>query len=543
MSYTNLTANGIEIQKGFLDKLNLVNDLDVSDNPIVLDTFIDDLYERVGPFLIGISLNDNNLHEFDMVDVSLKDLNELVELNIAKNSLKKIKSTLTIRFKNMEKLNISNNKVEGLCRPNLDIVELFPNINLIDASRNKIETLQERCFKGLSRLQKLDLRGNLLAYVSRKSFYGPPQLVETLTNRPYFCCIIPAKIVTCEPSMISDTLSSCQHLLAHTSLQYFVWVVGCLAFFGNIIVIIQNCYLNNTQGKVHILLINNLAMSDLVMSIYLFIIAFANSNYNNNQYGQRSEEWLRNPLCVLSCILVTTSSLVSVFLMLIISVDRFIVIALVFKAEKLSMLATRVITGIIWLACFTFALVPASFSIDKPGHNRLYTYNSMCMPSNYENYLYRIWMIIYIFLTIIGWIITCTLYVGIFISVYKTRKAAGKIIPKESKILAMRLCVILITDLISWVPYYAVNNFGFITSRGVDVITLQFVGIFALPINSAVNPFLYTITGRAVFKRLFILPATCLTKFIRKPKSQAQPTRSKVLILSTIYNTHEDDYE
>ncbi|EDV19960.1 uncharacterized protein TRIADDRAFT_61533 [Trichoplax adhaerens] len=103
MSYTNLIANGIDVQKDFLDKLNLVNDLDVSDNPIILNTFVRDLYERVGPFLIGIhlnkcnisaipekafafdylrvlSLNGNNLREFDMFDVSGNDLNLITEL-------------------------------------------------------------------------------------------------------------------------------------------------------------------------------------------------------------------------------------------------------------------------------------------------------------------------------------------------------------------------------------------------------------------------------------------------------------------------------
>ncbi|EDV19958.1 uncharacterized protein TRIADDRAFT_61531 [Trichoplax adhaerens] len=76
MSYTNLIANGIDLQKDFLDKLNLVNDLklagnnwpgilegmaaiinlklDISDNPVILDTFIRDLYDRVGQFLIGM---------------------------------------------------------------------------------------------------------------------------------------------------------------------------------------------------------------------------------------------------------------------------------------------------------------------------------------------------------------------------------------------------------------------------------------------------------------------------------------------------------
>ncbi|EDV19959.1 uncharacterized protein TRIADDRAFT_32658, partial [Trichoplax adhaerens] len=354
-----------------------------------------------------------------------------------------------------------------------------------------------------------------------------------------FCCMIPAKIVTCEPSVSSDTLSSCQHLLAHVSMQSFVWVVGCLAFLGNILVIIQNCCIGNSAKKVHVLLINNLAMSDFLMSIYLFIIAFANSTYSSQeQYGLQSENWLRNPLCVISCILVTTSSLVSVFLMLIISADRFIVIVYLLKAKKLSISATRVITCITWLVCFLFALIPALLSINQPGELRLYTYNSICMPSNYENPSYRIWMITYIASTIFAWIITFSLYIAMFISFRKTRKAARKSANKENKVLALRLSIILLTNLISWVPYYAVNNFGFVTSKGVNVITLQFIGIFALPINSALNPFLYTITSKAVIKRLFIHPVTCLAGLCSKPKNRNRSSRiglcsSRVFVINS----------
>ncbi|RDD37223.1 G-protein coupled receptor GRL101-like protein [Trichoplax sp. H2] len=590
ISYTNLIANGIDLQKDFLDKLNLVNDLklagnnwpgilegmaaiinlklDISDNPVILDTFIRDLYDRVGQFLIGIqlnkcnistiptkaftfddlrvlSLNDNNLREFDMFDVSGKDVNVLTELSVANNKLKGIKSSLLIRYVYLKKLNISGNQIVGICGANLDIVELFPNIREIDASGNNIEKLKERCFKGLSNLQKLDLRMNLLAYISRESFFGPPQLVETLTNRPYFCCMIPAKIVTCEPSMMSDTLSSCRHLLAHISLQSFVWVVGCLAFFGNIMVMLYNHYTKDTLGKAYILLINNLAVSDFIMSIYLFIIAFANSVYSSqDQYGQRSEDWLENPLCILSCILVTTSSLVSVFLMMIISIDRFIIIIYSNKRKQLSMAATRAIISSTWLASFLFVLIPALYSINQPGHLRLYTYNSMCMPSNYENPSYRLWMITYIVITIIAWIITCSLYIAAFISIRNTHKAARRSVTNENKVLAIRLSIILLTDLICWLPYYVVNNFGFVTSKGVDVITLQFVGIFALPINSALNPFLYTITSTTVFKGLFIHPINKSTSFTNKPQKRGQKRlwrvpSSKVLTVEQV-DSHDD---
>ncbi|EDV21461.1 uncharacterized protein TRIADDRAFT_30238 [Trichoplax adhaerens] len=323
--------------------------------------------------------------------------------------------------------------------------------------------------------------------------------------------------------MISDTLSSCQHLLAHVSLQFFIWLVGILAFWGNIFVIVRNLRIiraekrNHKDDNVNLFLINNLAISDFIMSIYLFIIGFANLVYSNQGlYGIRSEKWLRHPLCAVSCTLMTTSSIVSVFLMVVISIDRFITIVYGLEGKKLSRFYSRLIIGIIWLGGFTFALIPSLFSINQPGNKRLYTFNSMCMPSNYENPDYRVWMIAYIVSTIIAWIITCSLYIRLFIYIRDTGKAVTqatnrKAKARKDKMIALRLFIILITDLISWVPYYIVNFAGFASSDGVDVITLQFIGIFALPINSALNPYLYTFTSTAVIKGLFIRPATRVT--------------------------------
>ncbi|EDV21542.1 expressed hypothetical protein [Trichoplax adhaerens] len=570
------------MKKDFLDKLNLINDLklagnewnadikemaaitnlklDVSENPITLDTLMKDLSDLVGPFLVGIHLNNcnissipqkafafdslrilsldgNSICEFDMVDISNKDENILTDLSLSNNKLEKIYSSLSIRYGNLKKLNISGNIIEELCYQ--AIAKLFPNVREIDASRNKISTLQERCFRGLSSLQKLDLRKNWLGEVSRESFYGPSKLVEILTNRPYFCCIIPAKILSCKPSMISDTLSSCQHLLAHISLQFFIWLVGILAFLGNIFVIVRNLRIirakkKNKADKVNLFLINNLAISDFIMSIYLFIIGFANLVYSNQGlYGIRSEKWLRHPLCAVSCTLMTTSSIVSVFLMVVISIDRFITIVYGLEGKKLSRFYSRLIIGIIWLGGFTFALIPSLFSINQPGNKRLYTFNSMCMPSNYENPDYRVWMIAYIVSTIIAWIITCSLYIRLFIYIRDTGKAVTqatnrKAKARKDKMIALRLFIILITDLISWVPYYIVNFAGFASSDGVDVITLQFIGIFALPINSALNPYLYTLTSAAVIKGLFIRPATGATYTIRKKRTTKRRKQIKL---------------
>ncbi|RDD36304.1 G-protein coupled receptor GRL101-like protein [Trichoplax sp. H2] len=304
--------------------------------------------------------------------------------------------------------------------------------------------------------------------------------------------------------MNSEILSSCQRLLAHFSLQAFIWIVGSLALIGNIVVLLQNYATNQGKKKsVPICLINNLAISDLLMGLYLLIIAIADIMYSTITYGTDSESWLSHPVCYIACGLVAMSSLTSVLIMIVISVDRYICIVYPFSTRKLTLQKAMTVMGFMWSLGIAFSAVPTIFSIDQPGYLRLYTYNSMCMPNNYQNLYYMIWMISYLLITVIAWIIMIVLYACIFIAVRKSSKGIRKSSTNDNKVLAIRLSLILLSDLICWLPYYYINLSGFIQTGRVDLIALQFIGILTLPINSAVNPFLYTITNIEVLQKTF----------------------------------------
>ena len=96
------------------------------------------------------------------------------------------------------------------------------------------------------------------------------------------------------------------------------------------------------------------------------------------------------------------------------------------------------------------------------------------------------------------------LYTCCFAKVEKSRRMAHRTNTRDNKLIALRLSLLLITDLVSWLPFcYVTFNALFSNqNRKVDAITLQFVGIFALPLNAALNPFLYTATNISVLKKM-----------------------------------------
>ncbi|EDV19372.1 uncharacterized protein TRIADDRAFT_3740, partial [Trichoplax adhaerens] len=285
---------------------------------------------------------------------------------------------------------------------------------------------------------------------------------------------------------------TCSNILSHLSLKLFVWIIGILALFGNLTVLYINLYkIKQRTEPVPMLLITNLAVSDLMMAGYMLIIGSADLTYHDI-YAFNAEVWLRSFTCVLACFLCCTASLMSVLMMITISFDRYIYIAFPYSAKRLSPQHAKVIILIQWMICFVFVGLPVAYSYKADGDLRIYEYTSICMASNFRNFHFRVWIIGYLTITLICWLTTCLMYSHMFIAIHNTSRAATSRAHDGGKRIAMRLFAIVITDLISWVPYYAYMIQVMIDPTDSGSVVLQFAIIVALPINSAINPYLYT---------------------------------------------------
>ncbi|RDD37483.1 G-protein coupled receptor GRL101-like protein [Trichoplax sp. H2] len=511
-----------------------------------------------------IDISYNQLETIDITDLAETYRDSLENLQLSGNALQNLTFSKAVQYQVITTLlqiilgiyliitfQISVNSVWEI------IFHLFRSCK--DIRNNQIDKLTSRCFKGLIELKIIqlvlrlvaityDIRnalGNHLAYLTPVSFYGPPLLLTVITEREYLCCMVPAKVRICQPSMYSDTLSSCYRLLAHITLQTFIWIVGGLALLGNVLVLIQNYHLSKRKRKsVPTFLVSNLAVSDLIMSLYLMIIAIADLMFTRGDYGIKSETWLSHPACLIACFFVTLSSLTSVFIMIIISTDRYICIVYPFSTKRMTVGRAKIALGVLWSFSIIFSAVPVLFSIQQPGYLRIYKYSSMCMPNNYQNFYFKIWMISYLAMTFMAWIIMIILYVRIFFAVKESSKNIRKSSTTDNKALAVRLALILVSDLVTWVPYYYISVAGLLKDGQVDTVALQFIATFVLPLNSAINPYLYTLTSveviRLIFKRR---PETGVTStFTRTQKVDINSIyEKKVVQMETFVNEISDD--
>ncbi|EDV27865.1 uncharacterized protein TRIADDRAFT_21318 [Trichoplax adhaerens] len=327
-----------------------------------------------------------------------------------------------------------------------------------------------------------------------------PISVIRASSRAYLCCTVPAKITACTPVPDLDSASSCENILAHTSLQLAVWVMGITAFVGNILVMFKiRANKDRKTSKATDLVFNSLALSDFLMSIYLFIIAVGDIIYRD-RYAQYAEEWLSSPACVIASFLVCTSSLMSVSMMLFIAIDRYSLVVNPFSSDgRYKRTKTSLLIG--WLLTCIFVGVPIIMGINETGDMRLYQFSSICSPSNLDNTFYSGWIAVFVALQIICWISTVIIYLFLLMTVGKSQRSVRSNARSRNYAIAIRISLILITDLVAWLPIYAISVIALINGT-INIFVLQFAVILAIPLNSAINPYIYTATGTACFLRL-----------------------------------------
>ena len=123
------------------------------------------------------------------------------------------------------------------------------------------------------------------------------------------------------------------------------------------------------------------------------------------------------------------------------------------------------------------------------------TYNVI---SSFQPGMYFMYFGIAIFtaLNSICFIVTCVCYTGIFLSSIQTAKKARRARDsKQERKMATKMAAIVLTDLSCWAPIIILS---ILVQSGRHVVTPRvytWIVTFVLPINSAINPFLYTLAA------------------------------------------------
>lgn len=403
----------------------------------------------------------------------------------------------------MTHLNLSGLCIEHLPNESFSGLE---SVQTIDLSHNDLIQISIGAFIGIGNLTRLDIRENSIGQIS-ESLLEDMHVGTVLTDASRICCALnrsdSSRIEYCSP--LPDQFSSCDDLMANIPLQLLIWVVGISSLIGNMFVIIWR--LQKYSTRVSDLLILNLSASDTLMGIYLCIIASFDTYYRGVYY-QNAEAWLSGLVCKFAGILNLLSSEVSVFMLLIISIDRCLAIVFTFKSLTINLSKAKRIVGIGWIIMLILCIIPLLLTKQFDG---FYNSNGVCMIFSVEytqidvntrlsvtetGQLFTDGILIFNFL---AFVVITIAYMLIF---YKVQSVA-----KETSILrstkktnteitiARKLVLILVTDFICWMPIILVQFVSRVSDVTMPANVSAWLAIFVLPLNSALNPFLFTVSA------------------------------------------------
>ncbi|XP_037784587.1 G-protein coupled receptor GRL101-like [Penaeus monodon] len=325
--------------------------------------------------------------------------------------------------------------------------------------------------------------------MGRRLFSGLLKLDHLWTDEFRFCCLA-REVRFCHPP--PDEFSSCEDLMTNIMLRVCVWVLGTVAFSGNLLVIVWR-FIYHHDNKVHSFLITNLALGDLCMGIYLLIIAAVDVNYRG-VYFIYDALWRTSSLCQLAGFLSTFSSELSVFTLTVITLERFVVIIFPFRVSRLNMNWTRIIMGVVWASVGVLAALPLS---NIHYFRNFYGRSGVCLalhithekPSGWEYSVF-----VFLALNLVSFSVIAASYWGMYRAASTTSAAVIRSDQqRRDSNMAKKMTLIVVTDAACWLPIILL---GFVSLAGgrIPPQVFAWVAVFVLPLNAAVNPLLYTLS-------------------------------------------------
>nr|XP_025123761.1 relaxin receptor 1 isoform X4 [Bubalus bubalis] len=411
-------------------------------------------------------------------------------LDFEGNHVHNLRNLTFISCSNLTVLVMRKNKINHLSENTFAPLQ---KLDELDLGSNKIENLSPHIFKDLKELSQLNLSYNPIQTIQANQFDNLVKLKSLYFKRFQYCGYAP-HVRICKPN--TDGLSSLEDLLASIIQRVFVWVVSAVTCFGNIFVICMRPYIRS-ENKLHAMSIISLCCADCLMGIYLFVIGAFDLKFRG-EYNKHAQLWMESIHCQLLGSLAILSTEVSVLLLTFLTLEKYICIVYPFRCLRPGKCRTITVLILIWIIGVIVAFIPLS---NKEFFKNYYGTNGVCFPLHSEDaestgaQIYSV--AIFLGINLAAFIIIVFSYGSMFYSIHQSAITANEVRNqvKKEMILAKRFFFIVFTDALCWIPIFILKFLSLLQVEIPGTIT-SWVVIFILPINSALNPILYTLTTR-----------------------------------------------
>ena len=374
------------IEAGVWDGLVNLERLDLDNNALsVIEAGVWD--ELVN--LKGLYLSNNAL---SVIEACVwNDLVNLEWLFLDNNALSVIEAGALGPLRNLVALRLSYNNLTSL---HPDTFHNQTNLETLAINHNQLSFLPENLFQNLKKLQELDLSANMLhqipilsqciglvtvnlrenplLWISHNVFTGLNETVTLIVTKFASCCFAS---VDCNYKEPPSAFLTCKRLLTYDLLRIIIWFVSILGLVGNVSVLFTRLMYMPQSKKVQLLLITNLAISDFIMAIYLIILLSADLYYTD-YFPSHSETWRGSVLCRIAGALSVLSSEASAFLILMMSIDRYLGIKYPYGERRLGTRLARWVVAILWLVALSISITTFVLSGTK---SNVYSVSEVCV--------------------------------------------------------------------------------------------------------------------------------------------------------------------
>ena len=448
-------------------------------------------------------------------------LSTLEYLSIDYNEIQDLNSNILNSLTNLQVLFLNHNQLRTL---NCDLFKNTTNLRVLDLSENILSNIPD--ISNLKHLIFLNLKENKLTDIIMGTFSSLPKYMEMIVSQHEICECFVSDDINCTAGDERSPFLTCDRLLSDRGLVAVMWLIGLNAIGGNIFVLSQR-KAKADKNKVQAFLLSHLAMSDLLMGVYMLLIASADI-YFGAYFPMRAEVWRSGITCKIAGTISILSSEASVFFVTLISIDRFISIRYPHSRGMLNQKSSAIIVSSVWITSLALGVVPSSLA----GKNdKFYANSHVCIglplsklqmyKTNHfgwtetcskegicywkkpvtSEYLGEVngmifASVMFLGLNFICYLIILACYVEIVRTVFKSSQRAGLNTEMKEQIrLTAKVAFIVLTDFACWFPIIVI---GILVQAGVLVLppdVFAWCVTFVLPINSAINPYLYTIAA------------------------------------------------
>ncbi|XP_038052702.1 uncharacterized protein LOC119725369 [Patiria miniata] len=485
---------------------------------------------------------------------------KLRTLSLRSNNISEIKLSAFAGLSNLTTLDLSENNIGEL---DGGVFSELTMLNVMGMQLVPLQLIRGRAFEGLKNLRTLIL----MTDVSTAGTNGFSQrvsatkvedgaLTDLISLQTVYvddhrlCCdfssVLPAE-EKCVNTQLQSPLFNCGRLMPNTVLQVFMWILGFSALIGNLLVIAWRIREDSGKGSkyVHSFLVLNLAMSDFLMGVYMVIIATVDA-IKKEEYYLTATEWRNSALCKAAGVISVLSSEASVFFITLISVDRYLCIVHPFSRLRLKEKSVWVSVASIWMASLLVSLVPTVLVTDDSDIYGLsdvciglplltrpvdYTFTKADVGSSLDNDTYLIpqavgsqptWsysIVLFLGVNLVCFLLVTICYVAIFAKVKRSIQRVKRHQSRrdEEVKMASKMAVIVGSDFLCWMPVIILGILSQTNLIEIQPDAYAWLVVFVLPINSSLNPYLYTIVT-AVSRRRHEANSTSSKNSTHKPK-------------------------